>query len=342
MEIDPRWWDTASFDGRPISDLLAERDISAVLRFLRTRGFARARIAAMTGLSETRVRQISQGRQRVTSYEVLERVADGLSIPRPLLGLAAAQEAPLMHGRHGLADPALHGAWADLMHILTARSNTDGCAGLRRAVECQSRLIAAARAATAGTQRSRLTAAEAHWVEFRSWIEADSDRPARAKVLLDRAYALAVEADDQPLAAYVLMRKSQQALGNGDAVRAVRLARLARDQCRQLPPRILALCLLREAEGHALADDAVASRKSIDLALRLVSGPENNADGLGGHCTADYVRAGEARCRQLLGESAAAMTAYAPPDACCPGSGATGISRPFRSSPTPTGLHSML
>jgi hypothetical protein len=27
MDIDPRWWDTASFDGRPVSEVLAERDV---------------------------------------------------------------------------------------------------------------------------------------------------------------------------------------------------------------------------------------------------------------------------------------------------------------------------
>lgn len=112
MDIDPRWWDTALFDGRPVSESLAERDVSSVLRFLRTRGFSRSRLAALTGLSETRVRQISQGRQRVTSYEVLERIADGLSIPRPRLGLAAGHGTALMHDHNGLADPALHDAWA--------------------------------------------------------------------------------------------------------------------------------------------------------------------------------------------------------------------------------------
>lgn len=110
MDIDPRWWDTAWFDGKPVSEILADRDVSGVLRFLRARGLSRARLAAMTGLSETRVRQISQGRQRVTSYEVLERIADGLSISRPYLGLAAGPEAVPAHGWAGLADPALHDA----------------------------------------------------------------------------------------------------------------------------------------------------------------------------------------------------------------------------------------
>jgi len=45
-------------------------------------------IGAATGLSETRVREIAQGKQRVGSVEVLERIADGLEIDRGWVGLA--------------------------------------------------------------------------------------------------------------------------------------------------------------------------------------------------------------------------------------------------------------
>ena len=267
----------------------------------------------MTGMSETRVRQISQGRQRVTSYEVLERIADGLSIPRPRLGLAARDSVP--------TDPVLPDAWADLLRILNARSNIDGCVGLRRAVEGQSALIRSARAVAVGANRLRLTRVAAQWVEFRSWIESNSDCPARADQLLDQAYALAVEADDQDLVAYVLMRKSQQALDVGDARRAVSLACRARQRGRSLPPRVVVLCLVREAEGHALADDASASRQCINEALRLVSGLDGMGDGLGDHVTPDYVQAVEARCHQLLGESTAALRTYEQVLAHCPPEG---------------------
>jgi transcriptional regulator with XRE-family HTH domain len=295
MDIDPRWWEAASFEGQPVSSLLAERDISAVLRFLRTRGFSRARLAAMTGLSETRVRQIGQGRQRVTSYEVLERVADGLAIPRPYLGLGTQPgEIPTAND---LADPDLHESWTDLLGVLSARSNVAGCADLRTPVRGQLQLIGAARAAARGPHRSRLMAIEAHWIEFLSWIEANGRRPARSDPLLDRAHSLAAEAGDEHLAAYILMRQSQQALDNGDAVRAAGLAARARET-RRLPPRALALCHVREAEAYALADDAAASRESSGIAFDLLSRPLDAADRLGGHCTADYARASEARCRQ--------------------------------------------
>lgn len=61
--------------------------MAAVFRFLRKRGWTRAAIAAATGLSETRVRQVAQGRQQVTSYDVLVRIADGLLLPKGWMGL---------------------------------------------------------------------------------------------------------------------------------------------------------------------------------------------------------------------------------------------------------------
>jgi hypothetical protein len=85
---DPRWWPSESFDGCPLRLILRERDITSVFRFLKIRGWSRSAIAAATGMSETRVRAICQARQRVTSYDVLARVADGLLIDRGLLGLA--------------------------------------------------------------------------------------------------------------------------------------------------------------------------------------------------------------------------------------------------------------
>jgi formylglycine-generating enzyme required for sulfatase activity len=63
-----------------------------VFGFLGSRGWSRAAIAAATGLSESRVRGIRQGRQQITSHEVLERIADGLRIHRGLVGLAYVED----------------------------------------------------------------------------------------------------------------------------------------------------------------------------------------------------------------------------------------------------------
>ncbi len=83
----PAWWQSGMFEGRSMRQILRQRDMACLFRFLKNHGWSRAAIAAATGLSETRVRQICQGRQQVTSYEVFERVALGLRIDRGLLGL---------------------------------------------------------------------------------------------------------------------------------------------------------------------------------------------------------------------------------------------------------------
>lgn len=88
--VEPSWWTSEAFDGRPMTDVLRDRDFGSVFAFLGSRGWSRAAISAATGLSETRVRAILQGKQRITSYDVLERIADGLMIDRGLLGLAYA------------------------------------------------------------------------------------------------------------------------------------------------------------------------------------------------------------------------------------------------------------
>lgn len=62
--------------------------MGAALRFLRDLGWSRMALSAATGLSETRIRAVIQGKQRIHTYEVLERVATGLSIPRGAMGLA--------------------------------------------------------------------------------------------------------------------------------------------------------------------------------------------------------------------------------------------------------------
>lgn len=87
-QAEASWWTDDVFEGRPVHQFLAARDIGAIFRFLKTRGWSRAAIAAATGLTETRVRAVTRESQQITSYQVLERIAAGLKIERGLLGLA--------------------------------------------------------------------------------------------------------------------------------------------------------------------------------------------------------------------------------------------------------------
>ncbi|MGQ0777943.1 MAG: helix-turn-helix domain-containing protein [Pseudonocardiales bacterium] len=68
---------------------LAQRDITAVYRILCEAGVTQARIAEATGQHQSDVSGILAGR-RVQSVAVLERIADGLGVPRGWMGLAHA------------------------------------------------------------------------------------------------------------------------------------------------------------------------------------------------------------------------------------------------------------
>jgi transcriptional regulator with XRE-family HTH domain len=68
-------------------EALASRDVSAIFRFLVEGGMAQRQIADLVSMSQSEVSEILSGR-KVMGYSVLERVAEGLGIPRGLMGLA--------------------------------------------------------------------------------------------------------------------------------------------------------------------------------------------------------------------------------------------------------------
>ncbi|WP_051385413.1 helix-turn-helix domain-containing protein [Actinokineospora inagensis] len=88
MSGDPRARpDPAIWDLPTMRAALRRRDITTVYRLLKRHGVAQRRIAALSGQAQPEVSLIARGRQ-VMAYDVLERIADGLGIPRGYLGLA--------------------------------------------------------------------------------------------------------------------------------------------------------------------------------------------------------------------------------------------------------------
>lgn len=76
-----------TWEGDDMRAALHERDVSAVYRLLRKRGFSQRLVASLTGQSQSEVSEILKGRQ-VMAYDVLARIADGLGVPRGHMGLA--------------------------------------------------------------------------------------------------------------------------------------------------------------------------------------------------------------------------------------------------------------
>jgi transcriptional regulator with XRE-family HTH domain len=68
-------------------EALANRDVGAVYWILYQDGVSQREIARRTGQSQSEVSEILHGSRRVRDVEVLERIADGLGVPRPYLRL---------------------------------------------------------------------------------------------------------------------------------------------------------------------------------------------------------------------------------------------------------------
>ena len=80
--VDPEF-----FDGEEMRAALAARDIGTLYRRLRRVGRSQRQLAQWTGQSQSEVSEILKDR-KVHSVWVLERIADGLGIPRARMGLS--------------------------------------------------------------------------------------------------------------------------------------------------------------------------------------------------------------------------------------------------------------
>ncbi len=78
--------DSALYQRDDVRSILADRDIAALYRVLKSEGVTQRTIAELTGQSQSEVSEILAGRQ-VRAYDVLVRIAEGLGIPREYMGL---------------------------------------------------------------------------------------------------------------------------------------------------------------------------------------------------------------------------------------------------------------
>ncbi|MGH3925849.1 MAG: transcriptional regulator, partial [Pseudonocardiaceae bacterium] len=98
--IDPTWFETPEMRG-----ILTARDIGALYRALKGFGITQRQIAELTKQAQSEVCEILKSRQ-VRDVTVLERIADGLSIPRGYLRLASADRKDDTYpGDEGGGDP---------------------------------------------------------------------------------------------------------------------------------------------------------------------------------------------------------------------------------------------
>jgi hypothetical protein len=190
--------------------------------------------------------------------------------------------------------------WVELLGLVAGKSNDSGAGSVWSLAHGQLALLDTCRR-TSPVENRQLLAVQARWSEFLSWLADNLGRTRAGRQWAELAFSQATEAGDRRTASYVLMRRAQQAADQGRGGEAVALGEgaAALDSSSVCTA---ALCLVRQAHGHALNRDAAASRAAVRQAVRLLAGAAPDPDPLDGHCTDLYVAAYEGRCRLLLGD----------------------------------------
>jgi transcriptional regulator with XRE-family HTH domain len=124
--------------------------------------------------------------------------------------------------------------------------------------------------------RARGLLLASRFAEYTGWISQESGDDGAALWWTDLAVDLAEAAGDRELGAYANVRRALVALYRHDSIATVALARQA--GAARCGPRIRGLAAQREAQGHAIAGDYDACRRSLDRAATLLSPVSTGAE----------------------------------------------------------------
>ncbi|KPI28075.1 hypothetical protein OK074_6883 [Actinobacteria bacterium OK074] len=150
--------------------------------------------------------------------------------------------------------------------------------GLCGAIESQARDVKP-------SVRRELLGLGADGAEFAGWLYRDIQQPQAAVFWYDRAMEWAQEADNAAMQGYVLLKKSQMAYDERDALRMLTLAQAAGHDRWQLPARVRAEVTQQEALGRAMLGDPldVVRGQLADAEALLTNAPDDQPDALGAY-----------------------------------------------------------
>jgi hypothetical protein len=120
--------------------------------------------------------------------------------------------------------------------------------------------------------RRELLSVGARGAEFAGWLYRDLHHPRHACCWYDRATEWAQAAGDTAAQGYILLRKSQMAYEDRDAVRVLTLAQAAQYGPWQLPRPVRAEVTQQEARGLAMVGEPIGLiEQKLDLARQLLA-----------------------------------------------------------------------
>ncbi|MDV7219164.1 helix-turn-helix domain-containing protein [Streptomyces prunicolor] len=174
--------------------------------------------------------------------------------------------------------------------VLDKAKRDDGALGPKKTLPVMLGLLGAiesqARDVKPGVRRE-LLAVGADGAEFAGWLYRDIQKPQAAVFWYDRAMEWAQEADNAAMQGYVLLKKSQMAYDERDALRMLTLAQAAGHDRWQLPARVRAEVTQQEALGRAMLGDPLdAVRGQLAHAETLLTNAsDDEPDALGAYFT---------------------------------------------------------
>jgi tetratricopeptide (TPR) repeat protein len=298
-------------------DACRSRDFARIFRLVKLKaGIYPSRIAALCGMTPSRVGEIMAGRRTLAHIDVIERVADGLRIPGAMLGLAhrpweipspdrvrerAPEREPEPAHAPTTSGSAPNNSLDDLLALadgrvtrstLTAlrssvedywrRDDQHGGASLHPAIVGHLRYVTQMMSTPDHPLTRDLRSLAAELARLAGWAYFDARQYSTARIYFTQALSLAHGQNDRLFMANVLSCMSLQATYEGNAVDATALACKAQDTARAAgdQPLVMSMLHMREAFAHATLRDESSCHQAIDRsrdAYELARGREDEA-----------------------------------------------------------------
>jgi tetratricopeptide (TPR) repeat protein len=160
--------------------------------------------------------------------------------------------------------------------------------------------------------RRQLLAVGARAAEFAGFLYRDIGSPETAAYWRDRATEWAQEGGHPAMQGYVVLRKSQAAWDERDALRMLTLAQAAQDSIWRLPPPVRAEAAQQEARGYAMLGGSPGEmERKLDQAMELMeTGLDADGESLGSGYTKSLLAMQTAICYREAGQPGQAVDIY--------------------------------
>ena len=277
-------------------ELLKRRDVPALLRLAtQYAGASQARIAAATGIAQSRISRYMRGLLQANDLEVFERIAAGLSMPdhaRMQLGLAPldiaspnAEDDEHQEQTRELSARIDAAAAIDSTMVMILTTDTNnlrlldrrlGSVAIAEKMRAQiSQIRRAYRHAVRPGIRAQLAHVLSETAALAGWQAIDTCALADAWDHHETAISAGHEADDDAVLAYARGQQAYVLIDLGRPAEAAELIRHVRATYdRRVPGHLRTWLAAAEAEAAAILGDEMACRTALDQAAALLPGDE--------------------------------------------------------------------